>query len=136
MENVYSLKEDQKHFLSLIIKQCKTGRLEDIENEINDLPENSRILRVIDSKGYCAIHYASERNDEDTIQIINLLIRYGAHINDKTSEGMTVLHIACKNGNAELCKHCLSIDPNILNLEDINGWNASLFAVFYGHRSV
>lgn len=120
----------------MIIKQCKTGSLEEIENEINDLPEKSRILRVRDSKGYCAIHYASERNDEDTIQIIDVLVRYGAYITDKTSEGMTVLHIACKNGNAELCKHCLSIDPDILNLEDINGWNASHFAVFYGHRSV
>lgn len=37
-------------------------------------------LRVRDSKGYCAIHYASERNEVDTIQIIDVLIRYGAYI--------------------------------------------------------
>lgn len=55
---------------------------------------------------------------------------------DKILDGMIVLYIVCKNGNVEFCKYCLLIDLDILNLEDINGWNVFYFVVFYGYRFV
>ena len=90
----------------------------------------------MDKKGYRLVHYTAERNDDDLISIINLLLDHGAEIYDQTSEGMTILHIACKNGNVQLVEYCLSKYSSLLNMEDKFGFNSALFAVSYGHMAV
>lgn len=123
------MKADERYILSSIIQLCVNGSLERIKEKIDDLCKDCQFLRTRDKEGYCAIHYASNRDGEDAIQIIKLLINHGAKLDDRTSKGITVLHIACDNGNVALCKYCLTIDSTteFLNIEDYKGWNASLF---------
>lgn len=90
------------------MKLCKTGSFEEIKNVLKSMTDRDQFLRDRDKEGFCAIHYASERPDEYTISVLRLLINYGADIADKTENGITVLHLACKNGNVALCKYCLS----------------------------
>lgn len=113
------------------MKLCKTGSFEEIKNVLKSMTDRDQFLRDRDKEGFCAIHYASERPDEYIISVLRLLINYGANIADKTENGITVLHLACKNGNVALCKYCLSEDESILNEEDCIGWNASLYAAFF-----
>lgn len=113
------------------MKLCKTGSFEEIENVLKSMTDRDQFLQARDKEGFCAIHYASERLDGYTISVLRLFINHGANIADKTLNGNTVLHLACKNGNVELCKYCLSEDESILNEEDCIGWNASLYAAFY-----
>lgn len=121
--------------LLAIIKACKTRSKRSFENKMAEIPEQCEFLRAKDERGYRVIHYASERMD-NSIPFLEVLINHGANLADKTSDGMTVLHIACKNGNVKLCQFCLSKEPDLLNIEDCNGWNAMLFASFYGNKSV
>lgn len=72
-----------------------------------EIPEQCQFLRAKDERGYRVIHYASERTD-NSILFLEVLINHGANLADKTSDGMIVLHIACKNGNVKLCQFCLS----------------------------
>lgn len=132
------MKADERYILSSIIQFCVNGSLERIKEKIDDLCKDCQFLRTRDKEGYCAIHYASNRDGEDAIQIIKLLINHGAKLDDRTSKGITVLHIACDNGNVALCKYCLTIDSTteFLNIEDYKGWSASLFAAFHGHISI
>lgn len=133
------MKADERYILSSIIQLCVNGSLERIKEKIDDLCKDCQFLRTRDKEGYCAIHYASNRDGEDAIQIIKLLINHGAKLDDRTSKGITVLHIACDNGNVALCKYCLTIDSTteFLNIEDYKGWSASLFcAAFHGHISI
>ena len=118
------------------MRMCQTESLEEIEEFLRDFKQRCQLFRIMDKKGYRAIHYTAERNDDDVRSIIDLLLDHGAEINDQTSEGMTVLHIACKNGNVELVEYCLSKDSSLLNMEDRFGFNAALFAVFYGQMAV
>lgn len=138
LPNIESLKSDERDLLSTIIQLCITGSLEGIEEKLDDLSEDCPFLRTRDKEGYCAIHYASNRDGEDAIQIIKILINHGAKLDDRTSKGITVLHIACVNGNVALCKHCLTVDSTaeFINTEDYKGWSASLFAAFHGHISI
>ena len=69
---------------------CQTESLEEIEELLIDFTHRCQLFRVMDKKGYCAIHYTAERNDDDVRSIIDLLLDHGAEINDQTSEGMTV----------------------------------------------
>lgn len=95
LPNIESLKSDEIDLLSTIIQLCITGSLEGIEEKLDDLSEDCLFLRTRDKEGYCAIHYASNRDVEDAIQIIKILINHGAKLDDRTSKGITVLHIAC-----------------------------------------
>lgn len=113
------------------MKLCKTGSFEEIKNVLKSMTDRDQFLRHRDKEGFCAIHYASERSDEYTISVLRLLINYGADIADKTEKGITVLHLACKNGNVALCKYCLSEDESLLNEENYFGWNASIYAAYY-----
>lgn len=72
-----------------------------------EIPEQCQFLCAKDERGYRVIHYASERTD-NSIPFLEVLINHGANLADKTSDGKTVLHIACKNGNVKLCQFCLS----------------------------
>ena len=128
--------KDEIDFLLDVMRRCRTDTLEEIEEFLKDFSENGKLFRGMDKKGYRAIHYAAERNDDDAIGIIDILLEHGAEINDQTSDGMTVLHIACKNGKDELVEYCLSKDANLLNMEDRTGFNAALFAVFHGQIAI
>lgn len=117
------------------MEACKTRSKQSFENKMAKIPEQCQFLRAKDKRGYRVVHYASKRTN-NSISFLKILINHGANLGDRTSEGMTVLHIACKNGNVKLCQFCLSKDPDLLNIEDCNGWNAMLFASFYGNKSV
>lgn len=128
LPNIESLKSDERDLLSTIIQLCITGSLEGIEEKMDDLSEDCPFLRTRDREGYCAIHYASNRDGEDAIQIIKILINHGAKLDDRTSKGITVLHIACVNGNVALCKYCLTIAvPLNLSTQRITRGGAPLF---------
>jgi ankyrin repeat protein len=59
------------------------------------------------------IHVAA---DLGKIEILQILIEFGANINQKDSDGQTALHYAASNGYFEAVQYLLSsgIDSNIL----------------------
>lgn len=133
-----SLPPEKRNISSRILQLCKTGNLQAMEQgieKIEKVSDKGQVFRAKDENGYSGIHHVAERSDKEALKILQVMLNNGADLSEQTSESMTILHIACKNGHIALSDYCLEKDPDLLNMEDFNGWNAAMFAVFYGHMS-
>lgn len=132
------MKSEEQHLLSRFIEECKTGDPQQVSSIANDLPQDCKLIHIRDQIGYRAIHHAAHRNGTEALDIIKELISRGAKPIDTTSDGMTILHIACKTGNLKICEFFIQMseDPEILNQEDTNGWNGLLYAACFGHTDI
>lgn len=84
----------------------------------------------VDYKGKTALFYAEERED---VSLINFLIKSGADIMIKDSEGMMCIHQAAKNGRLVSCAALLSHSRDIVNMQDDGGWTPILWATEHKH---
>ncbi len=68
-----------------------------VENLLNIVDVDGNLLspNTRDSKGATALHLTS------CVDVIQLLIEYGAKVNSKDLEGNTPLHVMCQTGNLE-----------------------------------
>jgi ankyrin repeat protein len=90
----------------------------------------------IDSKdnlGQTSLHYASRRNSLDCIEI---LLRYGANVMVKNPQGSTALHLACIGGYLNIVPLLLQdwVVPDIaqlLNSQDLQGCTPLHSALYY-----
>ena len=85
---------------------------------VNDALINDRIfLYVIDYYGQTGYHWAAKLGN---IKMLNILIKFGRHHNQKDFKGRTPLYLAAVNNNMEMCKFLLSNGANPF-LKDKNG---------------
>jgi ankyrin repeat protein len=79
-------------------------------NYVNDALINDGIfLFVIDYYGQTGYHWAAKLGN---IKILDLLIKFGRHHNQKDFKGRTPLYLAAVNNNMEVCKYLLSNGAN------------------------
>ena len=79
-------------------------------NYVNDALINDGIyLFVIDYYGQTGYHWAAKLGN---IKMLDLLIKYGRHHNQKDFKGRTPLYLAAMNNNMEVCKYLLSNGAN------------------------
>lgn len=135
IERMDSLPPEKRNSSYRILQLCKTGTPQAMEQEMEKVTDKGKIFRAKDINGYSGIHHIAERSGEEALKILQVMLNNGADLSEQTSESMTILHITCKNGYIELSDYCLKKDPDLLNMEDSNGWNAAMFAVFHGHMS-
>lgn len=75
-----------------------------------------------------ALIIASKIETEYGLDICNLLIKYGAHINHQNKYGMTALMYACESGIVDYVKFLINNGANI-HKQDNEGCNALFYAI-------
>ncbi len=77
-----------------------------------------------DNKGLTALHYAA---GQDTPELTNLLLHYGANVNVQDLNGKTPLMEACRLGHVDVVEALCGAGAD-LTLRDNQGRNAAIFA--------
>lgn len=86
------------------------------------LLENGASANATDTKGKRALHYANS----NTLNIVTLLVEFGAHLDVQDRDGRTPLMVACENVDIPLIKHLLALGANG-DIKDNNGKVASQY---------
>ncbi|KJP87631.1 hypothetical protein AK88_02659 [Plasmodium fragile] len=74
------------------------------------LKNNPYLVNKRNSDGLCALHYACDRGYLD---IVKVLIEYGADVNADDSFGDTALHIAAYSGKTDIIKYLTSVGADV-----------------------
>ncbi|XP_052678992.1 putative ankyrin repeat protein RF_0381 isoform X2 [Crassostrea angulata] len=145
-------------YLSLLLRRhCRNGVFKNfiylLETRIMKKQKNEydvnllKILTTRDENGFTLLHYAAEGGSVDIVKALikavdeaneHLEMEDRTNIDDTTHDGLTVLHIACKNKNRSLCRHLL-IDENYKDLlykKSKQDWNAAHFAAMGGDEHI
>ena len=114
----------ERHLLGLFLKRTNGARLDvaDFGRVLNsgwgkDPPEKTidKILKDYDDifkeiTGVSLLHIASRNN---STEIIDLLVKYGADVNALDSEGFSPLHIAAIHGNMKVVKKLVDLKADV-----------------------
>ena len=114
----------ERHLLGLFLKRTNGGRLDvaDFGRVLNsgwgkDPPEETidKILKDYDDifkeiTGVTLLHIASRNN---STEVIDLLVKYGADVNALDSEGFSPLHIAAIHGNMKVVKKLVDLKADV-----------------------
>lgn len=106
-----------------------------------------KILTSRDKDGFTLLHCAAEGGSVDIVKALikavneaneHLEMEDRANIDDTTYDGLTVLHIACKNKNRSLCRHLLNDEnsKDLLYKKSKQDWNAAHFAAMGGDEHI
>ena len=126
--------------LVLLRRHCVDGIFENFiylfKRKILD--KDKTLLRMIaapDNNGCSLLHYAAGGGSKDIIETL-LQNCTELNIDDTDHSGHTLLHIACKNGQYNLCSYILSNDnycKRLLTKTTHGGWNAAHFTAVSGN---
>ena len=102
----------------------------------NMLKKNNKLLFAIDYFGQTAYHWAAKFSD---IKMMEILISFGMHHNQKDFKGRTPLYLAAFNNKKDMCKYLLKNhanpflkDKNDKTPEDVAGsWELKYFLKEY-----
>ena len=126
--------------LLLLRRHCVNGAFENFiylfKRKI--LENDNKLLGIIESRdknGCFLLHYAAAGGSKD---ILETLLKHSTKrkIDAPDRFGRTSLHIACKNGQYDLCAYILSNDnycKRLLTKTSHNGWNAAHFTAVSGN---
>lgn len=107
-----------------------------------------KILTSRDKEGHTLLHCAAEGGSENIVTaLIKAMDEANKHskikdkikIDDTTYDGLSVLHIACKNKHHPLCRYFLTNDNYkdlLLHQKSKQGWNAAHFAAVGGNKLI
>ena len=85
-----------------------------------------------DEKKKTLLIWASFRGYE---KMCKILLKQGAKLDIKDSQGLTALHEAAQNGHAGVCSLLLKYKANV-NIRDIDGWTPLMAASLIGHVDI
>eukprot|EP00003_Mantamonas_plastica_P004389 TRINITY_DN1346_c0_g1_i6.p1 TRINITY_DN1346_c0_g1~~TRINITY_DN1346_c0_g1_i6.p1 ORF type:complete len:725 (+),score=230.06 TRINITY_DN1346_c0_g1_i6:884-3058(+) len=88
---------DLHQALSVLLEQCEAHK--NLQSSVKDIMNNH------DGKGRSAAFMASSRNSLESLRI---LISHGADVNNKDTDDLSCVHIACVKGNVEVLKYLLN----------------------------
>ena len=105
----YNLRESEE-----FIKAVKFSEYEKVQNM---LKKDNKLLFSIDYFGQTPYHWAAKLGD---IKMMEILISFGKHHNQKDFKGRTPIYLAAVNNNKEMCKYLLDnyANPFIKNKEN------------------
>ncbi|ANQ08436.1 Uncharacterized protein PCOAH_00025080 [Plasmodium coatneyi] len=89
---------------------CKNVVQANLQYIKSALKRNPYIINKRNSDGLCALHYACDRGYLD---IVKILIEFGADVNADDSCGDTALHIAAYSGKTDIIKYLTSVGADI-----------------------
>ena len=92
----YLLKESEE-----FIKATKFSEYEKVQDM---LKKDNKLLFSIDYMGQTPYHWAAKLGD---IKMMEILISFGKHHNQKDFKGRTPIYLAAVNNNKEMCKYLL-----------------------------
>ena len=93
----YLLKESEE-----FIKATKFSEYEKVQDM---LKKDNKLLFSIDYMGQTPYHWAAKLGD---IKMMEILISFGKHHNQKDFKGRTPIYLAAVNNNKEMCKYLLN----------------------------
>jgi ankyrin repeat protein len=108
---------------------------------VEQLIQSGANVKDFDSQGVTPLHYAAMKDDENSKAIINLLLDKGADVNavgilkEKSSAGLTPLHLAARNGLKDIAQLLLNRGANV-NAEDKDKSTPLDLANEYNHTEV
>ncbi|XP_062620998.1 ankyrin-3-like [Saccostrea cucullata] len=131
-ENIHFLKvlaeesipvtETTKDNATILHIACENAQYEMCQHILSQYPD---MLKVVETKGWNAAHFASQGGD---VCILQLLEEEGLSVTETTKDNLTILHIACLYTQIEMCQYILSQYPYLLKALDTKGRNAAHFA--------
>ena len=89
------------------LEAVKFNKYEDVKFMLN---KDIRLLFTIDYFGQTAYHWAAKFND---IKMMEILLSFGRHHNQKDFKGRTPIYLAAVNNNADMCKYLLDNHANL-----------------------
>ena len=110
MFTLYSLRNrfiDGKTILHIAAQFSYIDLVDKLLN-IVDVDGNLLSPNARDSKGATALHLTS------SVEVISLLLEYGAKVNSRDLEGNTPLHVMCHTGNLEAIRILLSHQADLV----------------------
>lgn len=132
---------DNINLSMLLRRHCRDGAFKNFEHllwkRILIQKEDDNLQQILtshDKNGYTLLHCAAVGGSLD---IFKAIINVGDNIKvqETTFDGLTVLHIACKNNNLSLCRFLMfekNIKKLLLNKTSNSGWNAAHYAAAVG----
>lgn len=114
---------------------CKNGNLSLCESLMFDKNYKELLLEKKSNQGWNALHYAAANG---STKIVNLLEKNGLDILDVTTNGLSILDIACLHNHEELCKTLINRDDLSLLFykADAHGWRVAHFAAMAGNKDI
>lgn len=130
-ENIENKEENDQSLITKITNTSKTClhiACEFAKKEVVEfiLTKYETILSYVDDLGWNAIHYAAKGGD---LIILKELIEKGMDIGCLTTDGKTILHIACIHKHPEICEYAVKNLPTYLLNAQTN--NNGLTAAHY-----
>lgn len=113
---------------------CKNGNLSLCES-LMFYKNYKELLKKKSNQGWNALHYAAANG---STKIVNLLEKNGLDIIEVTTNGLSILDIACLHNHEELCKTLMNRDDlsRLFYKADAQGWIVAHFAAMAGNKDI
>ncbi|KAK3607637.1 hypothetical protein CHS0354_010689 [Potamilus streckersoni] len=115
---------------TLLHMACLRGQLDTTKYLVETYPT---MLNEVDSNKHTAAHHAALSGN---VAVLIYLIDCGTDPKCTTSEGDTLLHMACMNGQFDMTKYLVEVYPNMLNEDDGHKHSAAHHAAESGNVAV
>ncbi|GLT97644.1 hypothetical protein SLE2022_151990 [Rubroshorea leprosula] len=80
-------------------------------------------------------HFASKAVEQNNLELLKDIIKYGGNVNAPMSNGTTALHTAISEGNVEIVKYLVEHGADI-DMPDNHGWTPRSLADHQGHEEI
>lgn len=133
-------------YLSMLLRRhCRDGAFINfeylLEKRILEKKEDANLKQILtshDKSGYSLLHCAAVGG---SLKIFKAIFNAGDHIkvHETTYDGLTVLHIACKNKHLTLCRFLMfenDFKELLLHKKSNRGWNAAHYAAAAGSLEI
>ncbi|KAL4701984.1 hypothetical protein ACJJTC_004318, partial [Scirpophaga incertulas] len=101
------------------------NEMADVKQEIKESPK----VEVEDGE-------TDKASREDLLKVIRYLIAAGCDVDAQGPEGLTALHMAARDGDAELCALLLDLGNAAVDARDHGGWTPLAWAAEHAHPHV
>ena len=120
-ERTYSLTplwKNKPDTITALDEACLRGQNDLVQDLLNLCPD---LLYTKNEAGEYSLLFVAYSGSTDTLRILEKLVEYGKNIYSRTTDGKTVLHKACKNGQFDMCKYLVKTYSKLLPILDSGG---------------
>ena len=81
-------------------------------------------------------HFACTAAEKNNLNLLNEIVRYGGDVTSPRNNGITALHVAVCEDNAEIVRFLLDQGADIDKPDDVHGWTPRGLAEQQGHEEI
>ncbi|KAJ6993750.1 potassium channel AKT1-like [Populus alba x Populus x berolinensis] len=81
-------------------------------------------------------HFACTAAEKNNLNLLNEIVRYGGEVTGPRTNGITALHVAVCEDNAEIVRFLLDQGADIDKPDDVHGWTPRGLADQQGHEEI